>query len=92
MLPSVRARIGHQVGVVAGLVASIAFVAGAPRPDVKVVVTDDQGYGGLSPHNNPVRMSPSMNALHSEPLLIVGWLTYRSRLAKLIASFRREHD
>ncbi len=38
----------------------------APRPNVIVLITDDQGYGDLSAHGNPVLKTPNMDRLHAE--------------------------
>ena len=35
------------------------------RPNVVLVVTDDQGYGDLACHVNPVIKTPNMDALHA---------------------------
>ena len=35
------------------------------RPNVLVVVTDDQGYGELSCHGNPVLQTPNLDRLRS---------------------------
>jgi arylsulfatase A-like enzyme len=45
--------------------------AAAPRqaaalPNVLIILTDDQGYGDLSCHGNPVLKTPNMDRLHSE--------------------------
>lgn len=37
---------------------------GAARPNVLVVMTDDQGYGDLSCHGNPVLKTPNLDRLH----------------------------
>src|SRR5512145_2989660 len=39
--------------------------AAAPRPNVIVVMTDDQGYGDLSCHGNPVLKTPNIDRLWS---------------------------
>ena len=66
MWQSVRARIVRSAGTLAVLVSSTAFAASAPKPNVIVVMTDDQGYGDLSAHGNPVLRTPSMDKLHSQ--------------------------
>ncbi|MGC1276118.1 MAG: arylsulfatase [Planctomycetaceae bacterium] len=42
--------------------------AGADRPNVIVVITDDQGYGDLSCHGNPVLETPHLDRLHDESI------------------------
>lgn len=36
------------------------------RPNVLVILTDDQGYGDFSCHGNPVLKTPNMDKLHAE--------------------------
>lgn len=38
----------------------------AAQPNVVIVITDDQGYGDLSCHGNPVLKTPNLDALHAE--------------------------
>ncbi len=38
----------------------------AVRPNVVIILTDDQGYGDLSGHGNPVLKTPHMDALRDE--------------------------
>ena len=38
------------------------------RPNVIFVLTDDQGYGDLSCHGNPVLKTPALDALHDQSI------------------------
>ena len=43
-----------------------AAAPATPRPNVIIVLTDDQGYGDLSAHGNPVLKTPHLDRLHAE--------------------------
>ncbi len=43
-----------------------ALPAAASRPNVIVLLTDDQGYGDLARHGNPVLQTPHLDRLHDE--------------------------
>lgn len=48
-------------------VAGTPLFAQAPvKPNVLVILTDDQGYGDFSCHGNPILKTPNMDALHAE--------------------------
>ena len=44
------------------VVIAPAFVGAAERPNVLVVITDDQGFGDLGAHGNPVIKTPNLDA------------------------------
>src|ERR1035441_6624007 len=52
------------LGGACGFAASLASCAQVARPNVVFVLTDDQGYGDLACHGNPVTKTPNMDALH----------------------------
>jgi arylsulfatase A-like enzyme len=43
-----------------------AAAASPERPNVIIILTDDQGYGDLSCHGNPVLKTPNMDRIHAE--------------------------
>lgn len=46
--------------------ASLLAAAAAGRPNVILIVTDDQGYGEIAAHGNPVIKTPNLDKLHGE--------------------------
>src|SRR5687768_12296598 len=48
------------------LAAVPAFAQAGSRPNVIVILTDDQGYGDFSCHGNPILKTPNTDAIHSE--------------------------
>lgn len=36
------------------------------KPNVVIVITDDQGYGDLSCHGNPILKTPEIDKLYAE--------------------------
>ena len=48
------------------ILLSAPSLQSADRPNVIIIITDDQGYGDLSCHGNPVLQTPHLDTLHSE--------------------------
>ena len=62
---------GSLAGTCAALALSACHMAGShntSRPNVIIVLTDDQGYGDLSVHGNPVLQTPVLDRLHSQSI------------------------
>ncbi len=66
MLQSVQARIPLSIRAVVALAALSVLCPAQQQPNVIVVLTDDQGYGDLSAHGNPILETPNMDALHAQ--------------------------
>ncbi len=56
-----------------GLLLLTSVAAGATKPNVVIVITDDQGYGDLSCHGNPVLKTPHMDALARESVRLLDY-------------------
>ena len=46
---------------------------GADQPNVVIVITDDQGYGDLSCHGNPILKTPNLDKLHSQSVRLTDY-------------------
>lgn len=65
---SFPARTPWVVNVVFAILCGAAVAETPPekRPNVIILLTDDQGYGDLSCHGNPVLKTPNFDRLHDE--------------------------
>jgi arylsulfatase len=51
------------------IVAPLGFAQGPPKkPNIVVILTDDQGYGDLSCHGNPILKTPNIDKLYSQSI------------------------
>ena len=55
-----------RISAVAAISIALSAVLHAARPNVIVVITDDQGYGDLSAHGNPDLKTPALDKFRSE--------------------------
>ena len=60
------------IALAAALVTGCADATGV-KPNVVLVITDDQGYGDLSCHGNPVLKTPNLDRLHDESVRLVDY-------------------
>ena len=60
------------IAVVAALVAGRSVADDEP-PNVVLVITDDQGYGDLGCHGNPVLKTPNLDRLYDESVRLVDY-------------------
>src|SRR5262245_22695973 len=61
-----RRDILKLVGPAGASLGSIRTAHAQARPNVLILMTDDQGYGDFSCHGNPVLRTPNFDRLHSE--------------------------
>lgn len=45
----------------------------ADKPNVVLIITDDQGYGDLSCHGNPILRTPNIDALHADSVRLLDY-------------------
>jgi len=59
-------------GLILGMLLTILTAGGVladiGKPNVVIVLTDDQGYGDLSCHGNPILKTPQLDRLHHESI------------------------
>jgi arylsulfatase A-like enzyme len=56
-----------------GAASSALLPPPAARPNVVLVMTDDQGYGDLACHGNPVLKTPHLDALHAHSVRLTNY-------------------
>ncbi|MFT6863271.1 MAG: arylsulfatase A-like enzyme, partial [Akkermansiaceae bacterium] len=56
-----------------GFIALITLASAQDRPNVVIVITDDQGYGDLACHGNPVIKTPNLDKLYSESTVLTDY-------------------
>ncbi|NQV24250.1 MAG: arylsulfatase [Rhodopirellula sp.] len=66
-------RILLSVLAVLTAVSRLAELSAADKPNIVIVITDDQGYGDLSCHGNPILKTPNIDKLHSESVRLLDY-------------------
>src|SRR5262245_39602029 len=51
-----------------GAFAGPVWAEQSVRPNILIVLADDQGYGDMSVHGNPVLRTPNLDRLHGESI------------------------
>jgi arylsulfatase A-like enzyme len=70
--PALRSSFLRLAAAPVVLLAALSATAATPsRPNILFVLTDDQGYGDLSAHGNPILRTPHLDRLHSESVRFV---------------------
>ncbi len=59
--------------LILGLISCDSETTKKEKPNVIVVMTDDQGYGDLSCHGNPILKTPNLDKLHSESIRLTNF-------------------
>ena len=52
--------------IITGFFLYLVSTVWAKKPNVIIIMTDDQGYGDLGCHGNPILKTPNLDQLHSE--------------------------
>lgn len=66
MSKSINAKETKLSRIIIAFIIFAGMTFATDKPNVIVVMTDDQGYGDLSCHGNPKLKTPEMDKLHSE--------------------------
>ena len=64
-----RARTGLQLTMAVLAVVTVGVARGGTAtatPNLILILTDDQGYGDMSCHGNPILRTPNIDRLHDE--------------------------
>jgi arylsulfatase A-like enzyme len=68
MKPHCRLLVFACVSVAATFAGRCPAADAAKRPNVLIILSDDQGYGDFSCHGNPVLKTPSLDKLHDQSI------------------------
>lgn len=63
----------RSLGVWIAAAVCFSSAVAEDKPNVVIVITDDQGYGDLSCHGNPVLKTPEIDKLHSQSVRLTDY-------------------
>src|SRR5262245_25295695 len=78
--------------LLAQLVCSAAPSLAGRRPNIIFVLTDDQGYGDLSCHGNPILRTPNIDRLHAEGVRFIDFHVSPTCAPTRAALFTGRHE
>lgn len=64
--------LAYSLATILSIVGS-SMVSAADRPNVVIVITDDQGYGDLSCHGNPILKTPNIDSLFANSVRLTDY-------------------
>ncbi len=62
-----------QLTIFLCLALTVSGIVSAEKPNVIIVITDDQGYGDLSCHGNPVLKTPNLDRLYADSVRLADY-------------------
>ena len=69
-----KRRILTSLLAVVALFASVSLAVGSEKkPNIIIVITDDQGYGDLASRGNPIIKTPNLDRLHDEAVRLTNF-------------------
>ncbi len=72
--PAVRKRFARAWLALAITLLAVGCAAPAnDRPNIVIVITDDQGYGDIGAHGNTMIQTPNLDALHAESVRLTNF-------------------
>lgn len=68
-----KSSLGFLVALVVQSSCSLFAAQSSTRPNIVLIITDDQGYGDLACHGNPVIKTPHLDKLYSESTVLTDY-------------------